>query len=135
MQNVDFENFLPISSGIEPEPDWAFFEEPDFQEMPEDENWLEDALPLTVFTSDCPKIRALVNDLFDEVSATLPNRNEHRIKESIKTIVLNLWRARLMDMPVRYSRKKAYYTRHRRYGRLHFKYRRLVQVIDRLDAL
>ena len=135
MKKFDLDNFLPISSGIEPEPDWAFFEEPGIQEMPEDENWLEDALPLTVFTSDCPKIRALVNDLFDEVSATLPNRNEHRIKESIKTIVLNLWRARLMDMPVRYSRKKAHYTRHRRYGRLHFKYRRLVQVIDRLDAL
>ena len=38
-------------------------------------------------------------------------------------------------MPLRYSRKKAQYTRHRRYGRLHFKYRRLVQVIDALDAL
>jgi hypothetical protein len=135
MKNADLENFLPTASGIEPEPNWTFFEAPDFPEMPEDENWLEDALPLAVFTSVCPKIRALVNDLFYEVSSTLPVQNEHRIKESIKTVVLNLWRARLMDMPVRYSRKKAYYTRHRRYGRLHFKFRRLIKVIDRLDAL
>ena len=76
-----------------------------------------------------------MNELFDEVSAILPIQNEHRIKEAIKTIALNLWRARWMDMPVRFSRKKVHYTRHRRYGRLHFKYRRLVQIIDRLDVL
>ena len=38
-------------------------------------------------------------------------------------------------MPVRYSRKKSYYTRHQRYGQLHFKYRRLVQIIDALYGL
>jgi hypothetical protein len=135
MNNVDFENLLPTASGTKPETDWSAFEPPDFPEMPEDENWLEDAPPLTVFTSSCPKIRSLVNDLFDEATAVVVANNGHRIKETIKTVVLNLWRARRMDMPVRYSRKKSHYTRHRRYGRFHFKYRRLVQVIDALDAL
>ena len=107
MNNVDFENLLPTASGTEPEPDWFTFEPPDEPAMAENQNWLEDAPPLSVFTSTCPKIRSLVNDLFDEVSATLPIHNEHRIKEAIKTIVLNLWRARLMDMPVRYSGKRA----------------------------
>ena len=105
MSNVDFENLLPTESGTESEPDWFAFEVSNESVIPQDENWLEDALPLTVFTSTCPKIRALVNDLFDEVAPAVVAHHGHRIKEAIKTVVLNLWRARLMDMPVRFSRK------------------------------
>lgn len=135
MNKVDFENLSPTASGTEPELDWYDFEPPDYPDLSKDENWLEDALPMTIFAATCPKIRALVNDLFDAVSPAAVAQNGHRSKETIKTVVLNLWRARRMDMPLRYSRKKAQYTQHRRYGRLHFKYRRLVQVIDALDAL
>jgi hypothetical protein len=135
MNNVDLESCLPTASGTEPDAEWLNLQPPDKPKLAEDQSWLEDALPLAVFTSTCPKIRTLVKDLFDEVSASLSSHNEHRIKEAIKTIVLNLWRAKWMDMPVRYSRKKSYYTRHQRYGQLHFKYRRLVQIIDALYGL
>jgi hypothetical protein len=53
----------------------------------------------------------------------------------LKTIVSNLWLARIMGVPVRYSRSKNHYTRHRRYGRLYFKYRRLIRLIDLLEDL
>lgn len=129
MRIFNFERSVPTASETKSGDQLLGLKKLTESKLYDDANWLEDALPLSVFTSTCPKIRSLVSELFDEVSATLPIQNEHRIKDAIKTIVLNLWRARWMDMPVRYSRKKSHYTRHQRYGQLHFKYRRLVQIL------
>ena len=58
-----------------------------------------------------------------------------RSKEALKTVLLNLELARRLNVPVRYSRNKNWYSHDARYGKLHFKYGRLIPIIDGLEAL
>jgi hypothetical protein len=58
-----------------------------------------------------------------------------RSKEALKTVLLNLEMARRLNVPVRYARNKNSYSHDARYGKLHFKYGRLIPIIDGLEAL
>ena len=58
-----------------------------------------------------------------------------RSKEALKTVLLNLELARRLNVPVRYARNKNWYSHDARYGKLHFKYDRLIPIIDGLEAL
>ena len=58
-----------------------------------------------------------------------------RSKEALKTVLLNLELARRLNVPVRYARNKNWYSHDARYGKLHFKYGRLIPIIDGLEVL
>ena len=107
----------------------------DQTEIPGSGNWFEDAAVFDVYTAHSNGFRRLVNYVFDKLSGTVKITNKDRSKKAIKTILLNLWRARWLGMPVRYSRNKNYYTRAKRYGKLHFKFDRLLPLIDGMESL
>ena len=98
-------------------------------------NWLENSIELNVYASSSLRIGALVNKVFDEVSKIIKISNRPRTKEAIKTILINLWIGKQMDVPIRYSRNKNNYVSDNRYGKLFFKYNRLIPVIDALEDL
>jgi len=98
-------------------------------------NWLENSIDLNVYASSSLRIGALVNKVFDEVSNKIKISNRPRTKEAIKTIIVNLWIGKQMDAPIRYSRNKNKYVSDNRYGKLFFKYNRLIPVIDTLEDL
>ena len=98
-------------------------------------NWLENSIDLNVYASSSLRIGALVNKVFDEVSNKIKISNRPRTKEAIKTIIVNLWIGKQMDAPIRYSRNKNKYVSDNRYGKLFFKYNRLIPVIDALEDL
>ncbi|MEA1946320.1 MAG: hypothetical protein U9N83_03335, partial [Thermodesulfobacteriota bacterium] len=98
-------------------------------------NWLENSIDLNVYASSSLRIGALVNKVFDEVSNKIKISNSPRTKEAIKTILINLWIGKQMDAPIRYSRNKNKYVSNNRYGKLFFKYNRLIPVIDTLEDL
>ena len=100
-----------------------------------EKNWLENSIELNVYASSSLRIGALVNRVFDEVSEKIKVSNKSRTKEAIKTILINLWIGKQMDEPIRYSRNKNNYVSDRRYGKLFFKYSRLIPVIDALKDL
>ena len=100
-----------------------------------EKNWLENAIELNVYASSSVRIGALVNRVFDEVSKKIKISNKSRTKEAIKTILINLWIGKQMDAPIRYSRNKNNYVSDSRYGKLFFKYSRLIPVIDALEDL
>jgi len=104
-------------------------------EMPGSGNCFEDAAAFDVYTANSNRFRILVNHVLDKLSGTVKITNEGRSRNALKTILLNLWRARWLGMPVRYSRDKNYYTRDRRYGKLHFKFDRLIRLIDGMESL
>jgi hypothetical protein len=99
-------------------------------------NYLEKAMDLDVhLVSEYPECKQLTDHLFDEISGKLTMRNHSRSKETLKMIVINLWISYQTDTPVRYSRDRNRYLSHKRYGKLHIKYNRLIPVIDTLEDL
>ncbi len=101
----------------------------------QDSDWLEDAISLNTYRSKSRRLRALDNRLFDEIAPLIKVSSKYRQKEALKTILINLFKANQLGKPVRYSRDKSRYTRDRRYGQLHFKYDRLIPIIDVLEQL
>ena len=99
------------------------------------ENWLEDAVPLNVYGSKSKRLRGLVNRVYEEVATVIKVSNASKTKDAIKTELINLWFAKFMGKPVRYSRDRSAYKKDRRYGQLFFKYDRMVPVIDALEQL
>ena len=99
------------------------------------ENWLEDAVPLNVYSSTSIHLRGLVNRVFEEVATVIKVSNMSKTKEALKTVLINLWFAKFMGKPVRYSRDRSAYAKDRRYGQLFFKYDRMIPVIDALEQL
>lgn len=98
-------------------------------------NWIENALSINVYASKSKRLRGLVDRIYDEVAMAIKVSNMSKIKDAIKTVLINLWFARFMGKPVKYSRDKSAYSRHRRYGQLFFKYDRMIPVIDALEHL
>jgi hypothetical protein len=98
-------------------------------------NWLENAINLDVYASSSPKLKALVDKIFDEVSKSIKIINRSRTKEALKTIIANLWQGKQMDAPIRYSRNKNKWVRDSRYGKLFFTYNRFIPLIDTLEHL
>ncbi len=108
----------------------------DFIEKPKTENWFENALQLDVHAgSTYPQVKDLTDDLFKEISKRTNINNKARSKETLKTILLNLWVAYHNDKPVNYSRSPNSYAHNRRYGKLHFKYNRVITIIDTLEDM
>ena len=100
------------------------------------ENWFENALQLDVHAgSTYPQVKGLTDDLFKAISQRININNKARSKETLKTILLNLWVAYHDDKPVQYSRSPNSYCHSRRYGKLHFKYNRVVTIIDTLEHM
>jgi hypothetical protein len=98
-------------------------------------NWLENSIELTVYSSDSLRLGTLINKIFDEVSKKIKISNKTRTKEAINTILINLWIGKQMDIPINYSRNKNNYVSDKRYGKLFFKYNRIIPVIDALEDL
>lgn len=99
------------------------------------DNWYEDAMPLNVYASRSIRLQGLVNRVFDEVKGLIKVSTTSKTKDAIKTVLINLWFARFMGKPVRYSRDRSAYKSNRRYGKLFFKYDRMIPVIDALAHL
>ena len=103
-------------------------------------NHLENAIPLDAhLVSEYPQCRDLTEALFETVLKTLNNnkkiRNQSRFKEALKLVIINLWISYETGRPIKYSRARGSYTSAKRYGRLHFKYGRLLPIIDTLERL
>jgi hypothetical protein len=101
----------------------------------DDNNWLEDAVPLDIFVSNSKRLRGLINSIFTEVESIIPIHSRHRYRDVLKMVIINLWHAHFLGKPVMYSRDTAYYSRNSRYGKLFIKYDRLIPVIDALETL
>ena len=126
--DIDRGYLYPFETGIMPET-------PVVDIPADDKNWLEDALPMNVYNSKSYRLRRMVDYIFRKLVKKLSVSNKHRAKLALKTILINLWLAYNLNMPVRYFRNKNRYTRNARYGRLFFKYDRIIPVIDTLKAL
>ena len=103
--------------------------------MPTQKDWLKDAAPMDAALSSSRRLRCLVDALFEEIAPLIKVSSKSRQKEALKTTLMNLIRAHQLDKPVRYSRDKNRYTKDRRYGKLHFKYDRLIPIINALEGL
>jgi hypothetical protein len=108
--------------------------------------WLDTAMPLDgALISAEPEIMQIVDDLFPEIldelktnkklSSISGKKSQARINYACKVILFNLYLAYLLGIPVRYSRRKAYYSSARRYGKLYFKYQRVIAIIDTFEEL
>ncbi len=100
-----------------------------------EKNWLEHAIPLDVYASASPKLKALVDKIFSQVSKSIKISNRSHTKEALKTIIANLWIGKQIDTPIHYSRNKNKWVRNSRYGKLFFTYKRFIPVIDALEDL
>jgi len=98
-------------------------------------DWLKDAIPLGIYRSSSPRLRRMVNRLFEEITPYIKVSSKARQKDALKNILTHLYHVHQLDRPARYSRDKNYYTRGRRYGQLFFKYDRLIPIIDALEQL
>jgi len=104
--------------------------------MPTQKNWFEHALDLEIYHSNSKWLRRLVNTIFKEIAETIKISSKNRSKDALKLVLINLWHARLLDMPVKYSRDRNFYVRDdARYKNLFFKYDRLIPVIDALETI
>ena len=99
------------------------------------ENWLEDALHLDVYSSKSVRLRRMVDQFYEEIAQTIKIQSRRRTRDALKTVLINLWFGWFMGKAVRYSRDRSTYTRDSRYGMLFFKYDRLLPVIDALESL
>ncbi len=97
--------------------------------------WLEDAMLFNVFASRSARLRGLVDSIYSEVATQIRVSNKAKTKEVIKTVLINLWFARFMGKPLRYSRDRSAYGHHRRYGKIFLKYDRVIPVIDAMGHL
>lgn len=99
-------------------------------------NWLEDALTLDVCVgTEFKAFNELRDELFDEISFIKRFYRPRRVKETIKTILSNLYIAHFAGRPLRYSRSPNHYSSTRRYGKLHFKHSKVVGVMDAMEEL
>jgi len=97
-------------------------------------NWLENANDLDVYVGTRNQ---QLNELTDYLLYDLINlyrlRNKYRWREALKTILVNLWIASKEGKPLMYSRSPNSYSRSRRYGKLHFRYNRIIPIVDALE--
>ena len=99
------------------------------------ENWLEDALHLDVYSSKSIRLCRMLDQIYGEIERVIKISSRKRTRDALKTVLINLWFGWFMGKAVRYSRDRSAYTRGSRYGKLFFKYDRLLPVIDALELL
>jgi len=99
-------------------------------------NYLEKAMDLDIhLVSEYPECKRLTDHLFHEISRKMNMRNQSRSKETLKLVIINLWISYKTGIPIKYSRDRNSYLSHKRYGKLHIKYKRLIPIIDTLEDL
>jgi len=98
-------------------------------------DWLVDAVKMKPMKSSCRRLDDLVDEVFEEIAPLVKVSSRPRQKEALKTILLNLIHADNLDKPVRFSRDKNRYTRDKRYGLLHYKYDRLIPIINAMEQI
>ncbi len=87
----------------------------DFANQESNKNELEDALPLDVYVgTEFTPFNELRDELFDEISSIRQFYKPRRAKETLKTILSNLFIAYCSGMPIRYSRSPNHYSSSRR---------------------
>ena len=97
-------------------------------------NWLEDAKDLDVYVgTKNQQFNDLTDCLFHDFSGGVKVRKKSRSREALKQILLNLWIAHQEDKPLMYSRSPNSYSRSKRYGKLYFKYNRIISIIGSLE--
>jgi hypothetical protein len=96
--------------------------------------WLENALLLNPYLSNSEAVRGLVNAILEDVSRVVKISSRGRSYDALKAILLSLWVSNLVGTPVRYSRRKNDYVRDARYGEVHFKYDRIIPLVDALES-
>ena len=89
----------------------------------------------TYLISDYPEVVSLADNLFDEVIEKDKRRTKTRMeryksKETLKIILINLIVGYESGVAIRYSRRKSSYSKNRRYGKIFFKYDRVIPIID-----
>ncbi len=108
--------------------------------------WYDQAIHLDTYTvSDAPEVAALTDAVFSEVIVdieanvpTMKTRSKKafpRLRQTLQVIILNLYFAYLLAVPVMYFRDKNRYSKNKRYGRLFFQYERVLAVVDALRRL
>jgi hypothetical protein len=103
-------------------------------ELEPEGQWLENALLLNPYLSDSEAVRNLVNTILEDVSRVIRISSRRRSYDALKAILLTLWVSHLMGTPVRYSRRKNDYVRGTRYGKVYFKYDRIIPLVDALES-
>ncbi len=86
-------------------------------------------------TSSAKPIQILTDQILDEISAIKKITNRPRSREALKKVLLNLIHVEFDYGCIRYSRNKNDYSLHKRYGRIWFKYDRLIPIFDGLIEL
>jgi len=100
--------------------------------------FLENAIELDTYQmSEYPFVKTIAERLFQELIERDPRRKktdneEYRTMETLKIILINLIIAHDMGVAVQYSRRKIKYNKEGRYGRIFFKYDRVIPIIDAL---
>ncbi|MFP4572919.1 MAG: hypothetical protein ACLFNW_08120 [Desulfobacterales bacterium] len=105
--------------------------------LPEEEyRWLDGAINLDAcHHSRIDEFHALTDEVYSKITNGTVINNKYRSKQTLKTILLNLWVGYLCGNPVMYSRNANNYSHARRYGKLHFKYKRVLKIMDTMYAL
>jgi hypothetical protein len=102
-----------------------------------DSTWLDQALNFHIYhASLAPQVSELRNLLYHEVApvANIQQSPAHT-KDALRLILLNLFVGWRLGCPVRYSRNSKDYRHDARYGKLFLKIKRVVPLIDALNAL
>jgi len=105
------------------------------EEIHPTKEWLEDAIPLDVYGSNSYTLNRVASFILHDIKNLIKVSSKPRTIEAIKTIVTNLFMAKLESKPVRYSRNKNHYTRDRRYGKLFLKYDRIIPIVDAMERM
>lgn len=98
--------------------------------------YLEEAMDLDPYKgSKSTEVKELTDYLYGEVTRKARFRGRKRTRDALKLILLNLWMSNQLNRPVMYSRSPNSYSRARRYGKLYFKYNRIVKMTDTLEHM
>ena len=98
--------------------------------------FLEQAMELDKFlVSDFEEFKSIMVYLYREIGTYVQIRNKKRTKQTLKLIIINLWVAHQQGVALKYSRNRNHYSSHKRYGKLYFKYLRVIRVFDTLEKL
>lgn len=102
-----------------------------------DSNWLNQALNFKIYLASlAPQVSELRNLLYYEVApvANIQQSPAHT-KDALRLILLNLFVGWRLGHPIRYSRNSKDYRHDARYGKLFLKIKRVIPLIDALQAL
>lgn len=108
--------------------------------------WLDAAMPLdAALMTTAPEVKLIIDKLFEEliqrieadgvVRHTSAKKTLYRINRTCKVILLNLYVAYLLGVPVRYSRDSTRYSKGKRYGKVFLSYSRIIACVKAFEGL